>query len=335
MPPKQPPACLLVDASRVRQVLEPTALRHAVAGAFRAASTPGATPPATIGLEVPDGTFHVKAALDGAGDTPRYFVAKINGNIPPNPSRNGLPTIQGLLVLCDAQVGSPLAVMDSAAVTILRTAAATALAAELLAREDATRLAIIGCGVQAVAHLAAIRAVRHIRSVAMFDLDAAATDAFAAHVEQEGLAVHRTRSASEASRSTDIVVTLTTARSPVLQRTDVGPGTLVAAVGADNPHKNEMAPDLMAGSVVITDRTAQCATMGDLHHALESGAMAVSGVRAELADVLADPARGRRTDDEVIVFDSTGLAFQDVAAAALVYERLRDDPSAPRFPFAA
>lgn len=334
MPATRPPACLLVDADRISQALDPTALRHAVADAFRAAAA-GGPAPATIGMEVPDGTFHVKASLGGTAGGPRYFVAKINGNIPPNPARNGLPTIQGLLVLCDARTGSPLAVMDSAAITILRTAAATAVAAELLSRPDAGHLAIIGCGVQAVAHLDALRQVRPIRAVSLYDVSSAAAGAFAAHVTAAGLDVHCTTSVHEAASGADIVVTLTPSKSPILGAGDVRAGAFVAAVGSDNPHKSEIAPELMAASAVICDRTTQCATMGDLHHAIDAGRLAATDVRAELADVLADPSRGRRSPDEVVLFDSTGLAFQDVAAATLVIERLRDDPAAPRFPFAA
>ena len=108
-----------------------------------------------------------------------------------------------------------------------------------------------------------------------------------------------------------------------LMRGDVRPGTFVAAVGADNPEKQELDPALMAGGLVVTDITEQCATIGDLHHALEAGAMTRDAVHAELADVVVGRKPGRRSPEDITIFDSTGTALQDVAAAALVYQRAR------------
>jgi len=129
----------------------------------------------------------------------------------------------------------------------------------------------------------------------------------------------------EAARQSDIVITCTTSRRAFLGRHHVKRGAFVAAVGADNEEKQEIEPALMAAASVVTDSTDQCATIGDLHHAIDAGLMQRNDVRAELGDVVADPSRGRRSDDEIVIFDSTGVAFQDVAAAAIVYERaLRD-----------
>jgi alanine dehydrogenase len=124
-----------------------------------------------------------------------------------------------------------------------------------------------------------------------------------------------------AARRSDICVTCTTSRRAILHAGDVAPGTFVAAVGADNPEKQEIDPALLTQSVLVVDVLEQCATIGDLHHALASGVMTCADVRAELGEVIAGQKPGRTSDDEVIVFDSTGTALQDVAAAALVYER--------------
>jgi ornithine cyclodeaminase/alanine dehydrogenase-like protein (mu-crystallin family) len=131
----------------------------------------------------------------------------------------------------------------------------------------------------------------------------------------------------------DIVVTCTPSRAAFLEK--VQPGTFVAAVGADSEEKQELAPSLMASSKVVTDVTEQCRTIGDLHHAIDAGAMRAEDVYAELSEIVAGKKRGRDRDDEVIIFDSTGMALQDVAAAAIVYERALAVGRGTAFDFAA
>lgn len=147
-------------------------------------------------------------------------------------------------------------------------------------------------------------------------------DAFAREMSSElGIEITTVRELGVATKRSDIWVTCTPARRWFLGRGHVAPGTFVAAVGADSPEKQEIEPELLAVSAVIVDMLDQCATIGDLHHALDSGVMRRDDVRAELADVVAGGKRGRESPDEVVVFDSTGTALQDVAAAVLVHER--------------
>ena len=128
-------------------------------------------------------------------------------------------------------------------------------------------------------------------------------------------------SPSEASHDTTLWVTCTPAHRWILGRAHVAPGSFVAAVGADNPEKQEIEPELLARNVVVADVLEQCAAIGDLHHAIAAGLMRREDVRAELADIVSGRTAGRRSADEIVVFDSTGTALQDVAAATLVYER--------------
>src|SRR5262249_14698387 len=134
-------------------------------------------------FEAPGGSFHAKVALYEAG-RPR-FVAKINGNFPGNPAASGLPTIQGVLVLCDSSDGRPLAIMDSATITALRTAAASAVAADHLARRDASVLAIVGCGLQGSAHVVALREVRPLREIRLYDAIGGRAAEFAARQDRD------------------------------------------------------------------------------------------------------------------------------------------------------
>jgi ornithine cyclodeaminase/alanine dehydrogenase-like protein (mu-crystallin family) len=253
------------------------------------------------------------------GDRP-YFAAKINANFPGNVSA-GLPTIQGILVLFDATNGAPLAVMDSAEITRLRTAAATAVAAKYLARADASTVAICGCGVQGRAQLEAICAVRRIDRAYAFDQDSARARRFAVEMSSAlGFEVQTVASLGDGARRSAVVVTCTSSRKPVLWRGDVLPGSFVAAVGADSEEKQEIDPALMGEATVVVDVLAQCVKIGDLHHAIVAGSMTEEDVLGDLSGVVS----GRIApvgDSEITVFDSTGTALEDVAAASLVFER--------------
>ena len=266
------------------------------------------------------GMFHIKAA-QRAG-SPSLAAIKVNGNFPQNAVRRKLPTIQGLVALLDAESGCVLALMDSIEITARRTAAATALAAQHLARTDSRTLAMIGCGVQARYHVEALLDVRRIESVSFCDPRDEAAETFAARMRELGLRARRVDDAKAAARGADIVVTVTTSTSPLLALADIAPGTFVAGVGADNPAKHELAADLLNASGVIVDSLAQASVMGDLHHDLKTGVMQPN-VRGELADLVARKVTGRQHDDERWVFDSTGLSIEDLAAAELLYERAR------------
>jgi ornithine cyclodeaminase/alanine dehydrogenase-like protein (mu-crystallin family) len=250
-----------------------------------------------------------------------YYAAKINANFPRNRETTNLPTIQGALILFDATNGQPLAIMDSAEVTKLRTAAASAVAARHLARGDSSTLAICGCGVQGRVHLDALKAVRPIRRVFAYDSDRRFAEAFASERGTADCAVMVSDSVAAACAEADIVATCTSATSPILHFGDLRPGTFVAAVGTDSEHKHEIAPDVLANSRVVADILDQCVQIGDLRHAIAAGAMTREDVHAELADVVTGRKRGRSDDAQIFVFDSTGTALEDVAAAALVYER--------------
>jgi alanine dehydrogenase len=323
---------LLLSRSDVERLLAPDECIAAVEDAFRQYAL-GETPaPGILGLRAQDGSFHIKAALLTL-DQP-YFAAKTNANFPHNGARHGLPTIQGVVVLCEAVKGLPLAVMDSMAITALRTAAATAVAAKYLARQKSETVLICGCGGQAPAQLRALLRVCNPARIYAYDQDAEKAGAFAAALAREtALQITPIADLPRAIAAADIVVTCTTARRWFVARDMVRPGTFVAAVGADNENKQEIDPALLAASKVVTDITEQCAVIGDLHHALAAGAMTRSGVHAELGQIIAGLKSGRTSEEEIIVFDSSGTALQDVAAAAAVYRRALKDGEGTRFSF--
>jgi alanine dehydrogenase len=311
---------LILTRSQVAALMRPQEYLAAVEAGFRSYARGNAHVPIPMHVPVRGGGFHAKA---GHVVLERNYVAvKVNGNFPGNPERHGLPTIQGVVVLCDAVDGSPLAIMDSIEITLQRTAAASALAARFLARPDADCIAICGCGEQGRAHLAALTEVMPLRRALVWDIDRAKACAFAAEMRPVlGLDVAAVPEVRDAALPSDVIVTATTARAPFLTGDMVRPGAFVAAVGADSPDKNELAPELMASATIVVDVLAQGATMGDLHHAIDAGVVTTEDVHSELGDLVIGRKPGRTTPDEITVFDSTGAAIQDVASAAWIYER--------------
>jgi alanine dehydrogenase len=311
---------LVLTGRDVRALLSLDECIGAVEAAFRDHAEGRSWPAGMLGMHAGEGGFHVKTA--GLVQGRPYFAAKLNANFPRNPERLGLPTIQGVVALCDGENGRLLALLDSIEITLQRTGAATAVAAKHLARPDAHVATICGCGVQGRIQLRALQRVLPLKSVRVHDADRVRAARFAEEMGKElRLDVRGAPSIEDAVRGSEVCVTCTPSRHAFLMKDHVAPGTFVAAVGADHPDKQELDPALMSSATVVVDVLDQCATSGDLHHALEAGAMRREDVHAELADVIVGRKRGRLSRDEITVFDSTGTALEDVAAAIAVYER--------------
>jgi alanine dehydrogenase len=311
---------LVLTRRDVQALLDMDDCIAAVEGAFRLHAEGHSLAPGVLGVRAPEGGFHIKAA--GLKLKRLYFAVKTNANFSGNPRRHGLPAIQGVIVLCDADNGCLLAVMDSMEVTARRTAAATAVAAKWLAHASASTVTICGCGSQGREQLRALTGVLPVRRAYAFDLEEATAQAFARELSAElSFEITPTRDHVGAVRGSDVCVTCTPSRAPFLLRDHVVPGTFVAAVGADSSDKQELDPRLMAEATVVVDVLDQCAAIGDLHHALEAGILTRESVHAELAEVVTGRKPGRRSDQEITVFDSTGTALEDVAAAVVVYEK--------------
>ncbi len=311
---------LILTRSDVQALLDIDACIDAVSDAFVAQAEGYALNSGVLGTHVDGGGFHVKTSGLSCGR--RYFVAKINANFPRNRLLNGVPTIQGVIALHDASNGILLALIDSVEITTLRTAAATAVAAKQLARSEAGAVTVIGCGTQGRSQLLALSRIRSIVRVKAYDVETRIAREYADEMSNIiGCAVEAVDDYRAAARESDIIVTCTPAHAPVLSRSDVREGTFIAAVGADSEDKQELEPALLASSKVVVDVMEQCATIGELHHALDAGLMRREDVHAELGDIVSGRRSARESASEVIIFDSTGTALEDVAAASLVYER--------------
>jgi alanine dehydrogenase len=295
----------------------------AVEAAFRFYVESQALLPGLLHIDALDGAFHIKAA--GVRQPRSYVAVKINGNFAQNMERFGLPTIQGAIILCDGANGAPLAFMDSIEITINRTGAATALGARYLARPDSVEATICGCGTQGRIQLVALKHVLPLKQVYAFDINQATAQAFAQQMSGElGIPVSPVTMLREAVRQSDVIVTCTTSRQPFLGNDDVPPGAFVAAVGADSSDKQELDSELLVGNTLVVDILEQCATIGEVHHGIRHGLISRADVHAELGELITGRKVGRTSPDEITILDTTGTALQDVAAAAVIYERARD-----------
>ena len=314
-----PAGLLVLSRADIVRLMDYSDYVDAVEAAFRAAVEGRAVAPPASALHVPNGSFHAKGAAL-LGDDAKVAI-KLNGNFPGNPAANALPTVQGIIYLADGVNGRPLAVMDSIEVTINRTGAATTLAARHLARRDSRVATVCGAGVQGRIQLAAIAAAVKLERVHVWDIDGQAADRLAQ--EMSATLKLDVRAAPDLSvvRESDIVVTCTSARRAFLTPELVRPGTFISAVGADNSDKHEIDPRLYAASLAVVDSLEQAAEIGDLHHALEAGAVTRAHVHASLGEILAGTKPGRTDEQSITLFDSTGMGLQDVAAAVAIYRR--------------
>ena len=311
---------LILTGEDVKSVLSLDDCFEALESVLGEAARAGTPPPEILGLHVEGGGFHVKAAAARLGGF--YAAVKINGNFPDNPALRGLPTVQGVIVLSDASDGRVLALLDSAEITALRTGAATAVAARRLALPESSVATIIGCGIQGRVQLRSLTRVLPLRRAWALDADLEVARRFAAEMSESlDLAVTPTDDLARATLDSHVCVTCTPSHRAFLRTEHLRPGAFVAAVGADHPEKQELHPELFQDSTIVVDLLDQCLTIGDLHHAVEAGVVTRDAVHADLAAVVTGARPGRSSDSERIVFDSTGTALQDVAAAALAYER--------------
>jgi ornithine cyclodeaminase/alanine dehydrogenase-like protein (mu-crystallin family) len=236
--------------------------------------------------------------------------------MPGNPAR-GLDAHQGIVTLFDGEIGVPTAILDASAITEVRTAAVTAVATRLLAREDSRVLAILGAGVQAKAHLDSLLGVREFHSIRVYAPTEAHARRLVARAPAGGPTVTVSAGAQDAVRGADVVVTSTSSREPVLRREWLAPGTHVNAVGASTPAAREIDVETVAASALFCDsRESLRNEAGEYRLALEQGL--ISGedhVRGELGEVLAGTRPGRRDPTELTLFRSLGLAVEDLAAA--------------------
>jgi alanine dehydrogenase len=302
---------LLLDRNSIKNLIRISDVINVVEEAFRMCGEGRGKMPAKTYLSLEHGDFRaMPAALPGSAG-----VKWVNVH-PKNPSR-GLPSIMAILVYNDPETGYPLAVMDATEITAYRTGAAAAIASKYLARHDSHTIGIIGAGFQAHTQILAHAELFNPITINVFDVSKAAVDRLTQSLSQFPI---RNCSIQETVAS-DIVCTLTPSQSPIIRKEWIKPGTHINAVGADAPGKQELDPSIIKESIVIVDDIKQASGSGEINVPIQKGTYSVSEVYGTLAEVVAGKKRGRAHNNDVTVFDSTGIAVEDIAVAKLLFEK--------------
>jgi len=321
-----PRQILILREREILELLDPAACIAAMEQAFAAYSCGRAELPSVIHLDVPEhrGEIHIKTGhIHGS---PYYAVKMVSGF--PGNTEVGLPANDGMVVVFDASTGAPAAfLLDNGLITDIRTGAAGAVAAKHLARREVQRVAVIGTGGQARYQAEMLARIRSFRELVVWGRNQEKARARVIDLEQRGNLPANCRVAiaetvAEAVRDSDIVISVTASRDPLVRAEWLKPGVTVIAIGSDAPDKQELDVDVLArADRIVADSLPQCLRLGEIHHAVEKGAMAKEKVSAELGEIVAGQKPGRASENEIMVCDLTGVGVQDVAAASLVIER--------------
>lgn len=291
-----------------------------VENAFRLYSEGKTLKPGLLHIDAEKGEFHIKAG--GITEPKSYFGLKCNGGFFQNKQKYGLPNIQGLILLYDGENGSPLAIFESGDITIKRTGAATAVAAKYLAVNDAETVTICGCGIQGRIQLMSLLEVRNIKKAFAYDIDISAADKYSEDMAGKlNISVIPTEDLAGSIQNSQICIACTPSKEFFIKREFAHPGLFIAGVGADSPDKQELDPALFSSNKVVADILEQCKEVGEIHHAINRSLIKEEDVFAELGDIISGEKQGRETEGEVIIYDATGTALQDVAAAVYIYEK--------------
>ena len=295
-----------------------------VEAAFLALATEAVAMPPILRLDLPEqhGEVDVKTAY-----LPRFdgFAIKVSTGFFNNPAL-GLPSLNGLMLVLSAKTGLTEAVLlDNGYLTAVRTAAAGAVAARWLAKQDTPHVAVIGAGEQARLQLQALTLVRRVERVSVWARNQASAERFATEMTATlGVRCEIARDVHHALVEADLAITTTPSRTPLIEAADLHPGLHITAMGSDAEHKNEIAPAALAAARYICDRVQQTRVLGELHHALEAGAVSAQTLFAELGQIIAGQAVGRTHSSDVTICDLTGTGAQDTAIATLALARVRE-----------
>jgi alanine dehydrogenase len=310
---------LVLTASEVMQVLNMELALAAGRDAFRAYGEGRVNMPPKAYLTLAHGDFR---AMYGEINLPQDHICGMKWvNVHPGNPAKGLPTVMAKILLNDPNTGLEFADLDGTHITDYRTGAAGGVAAQYLARTDATRLGIIGAGAQARTQVAAILKVRTIKEIVVYDRHLTCSRPFA----ENQMAIYEistwpTENPAEAVIGMDIVVTTTPSRIPVVKREWVSAGTHINAIGADAAGKQELDPAILCAAKVVVDDWAQASHSGEINVPLTRGELTPEQVYGCLGDIVAGKKPGRAAPEEITVFDSTGLIIQDLALGLAVYK---------------
>lgn len=311
----------IFDEAAIRPAVSTERAVEVIREAFRADGQGRTNVPAVINLDIRSapGEFHIKTAhIEGV----RHIAVKVASGFYKNPAR-GLPSGSGLIALFDATTGLPVALLlDNGYLTDLRTGAAGAVAADVLANETVRTVGVIGSGVQARHQVRALRVVRNFSQVVAWSPTRSRLESYGQEMSDAGFDVALAESAREVCDAADVLIFATPARAPIARAEWLKPGVHVNALGSDSPGKQELeAACLAKPHLMVVDRYSQCAAFGELKHALDAHLVSAEEV-VSLGEIIAGLKAGRANDAQITIADLTGVGFQDTAIASAAYDAL-------------
>jgi len=323
---------LLITSREIYSILAPALANRVVEKAFRAYGSGKVDMPPKSYLYFKKGDLRsMPAYIHGEG----FDIAGIKSvNVHPLNSGNSIPTVMGLVILTDPNTGFPLAVLDGTSLTSIRTGAAGALAVKLLSNKGAKYAGFVGSGVQARTQLECIMEVRKLKGIKIWKFakeDHSAEDFCLWVQEKFNLDTLISEDINDITMNSDIVVTTTPSRTPVVMQ--VSPGTHINAIGADAAGKQEISPLILKKSKLVIDDWKQASHSGEINVSYRKRQIRKKDIYGELGEIAVRAKKGREKNDEITLFDSTGLAIQDVACSYAVYKELKDNKDVMRVSF--
>ncbi|HLD19290.1 MAG TPA: ornithine cyclodeaminase family protein [Candidatus Nanoarchaeia archaeon] len=314
---------LILKQSEIEKLIDMKTAVGLVEDAFRMHATEQADMPPKVYLDFPRGDIRAM---------PAYLKGKVNMggvkivNVHPENKFNGLISVRGTTVLIDPANGVPLSIMDATFLTALRTGAASGVATKYLANKNAKRAAIVGIGGQAESQLLALATVMpNLEEIVVYDKNHESAKSFA--IKHKALAkIRACREIRDCIKDADIITTLTPVRSPVIYKDMVKPGAHINAIGADAAGKQELQTELTTSSAVFVDDWEQASHSGEINVPIAQGKFGKEMMRATLGEVVAGMKKGRQSEEEITIFDSTGLAIQDIIVSNYVYKAAMKNP---------
>lgn len=312
---------LLLNKDVVRGLIGMTEVIGAVEEAYKAFSNDQVEQPGYVGLHLPSlrGEIDFKLGYYKANEI--ISMKAHSGGFTNNPAEHAVPNSMGTILLFDARSCALICIMDGSLITGLRTGAAGAVSVKALARKNARTITSIGTGNQARMQIRAINEIMKIEQIHAWDSTQETSSKYKADIEREfGIPVIVASSNKEAVEQADILITTTRGKGSLVEADWVKPGTHIVAIGTDQRGKQELDPEIFRNAKVVVDSISQCTKKGETWHPLNKNIIAKDDIHGEIGEVLLGRKPGRESDDEITIFDSTGMAIQDNTTASKIYQ---------------
>ncbi len=313
---------LLLSDDQIKSLLTPSEVIETVEKAFREKGLGNVQMPAKTYLYLKKHHGDLRT-MPSYIETEDICGVKIVNVYPDNP-KHGLPSVAAVIILIDPNTGLAASILNGTWITAVRTAAAAAVATKYLARKSSTTLSLVGAGVQASAQLMMITNILKIHEVRVYDIRPESTEQFVRNYNKKyGFKFVVCRTLQECVKGADVLCTTTPSTSPLIMNNWIEDGQHINAIGADAPGKEELDPEILKRSKIVVDDIAQAIHSGEINVPMTRGIITQENIYGEIGEIITASKKGRISEDEITVFDSTGLSIQDVSTAALAYDKAR------------